>query len=460
MIRRLTACWIAVSVHPGIFNFKPEESKAMKITFRPGRFPVFLAVGLIWAGCATLKVGAGGREGASNKLVLLVQAGETDGTLAPVSVVIELPEFCRDVPLRNIAVTMAGNGGRTTVPGQVVLNGQGQTELWWVIPQVQAGERSDWVATFSCPEDEDGSGFTWVDTPGRYRDLLVAGQRVLRYMYGRDTSTPERVKMTNKPFHHFYDPDGEQLLTNGDDPTALYPHHRGLFIGWTRVHQGEKTFNFWAPGDQWVVSHEKFIAEVAGPVLARSQTLIHWNDENGQPVVIEERQITAYRQDGANILLLEFRTMLTAANGDIFLDGDPEHGGFQYRAHPDVAREYEQGQHEAAPGRAVKASYHFHEEGIDPREVINLPWVAMNYDLKGRRYAVQHMNDPANPDSTYYSAYRDYGRFGAFFKKALADGESISLRYGIAVTRGMTPDREAMAERYAAFAKPPKVVVR
>ena len=83
--------------------------------------------------------------------------------------------------------------------------------------------------------------FSWQDTDGEYLDLLFDGKKVTRYMYAYDTSTEQRTFETYKPFHHVYDAEGN-LLTNGPDGSTaypkkgiLYPHHRGILIGWNKL---------------------------------------------------------------------------------------------------------------------------------------------------------------------------------------------------------------------------------
>jgi len=70
------------------------------------------------------------------------------------------------------------------------------------------------------------------------------------------------------------------------------------------------------------------------------------------------------------------------------------------------------------------------------------------------------MNHPNNPKPTIYSAYRDYGRFGAFFKKKIAADETLTLRYRIRVGRGKMPGRRELAGRYFAYAAGAKVEMR
>jgi hypothetical protein len=69
------------------------------------------------------------------------------------------------------------------------------------------------------------------------------------------------------------------------------------------------------------------------------------------------------------------------------------------------------------------------------------------------------MSGPSIPKGNTYSAYRNYGRFGAYFKKPVAKGETLELRYRFYVAKGDMPDRKEFAQRYTAFATPPKAEV-
>jgi len=304
-----------------------------------------------------------------------------------------------------------------------------------------------WVVAIICGSGAaNGAEFAWADEKGQYLDLLFGGRKVTRYMYAYDTSSREKTFETCKPFLHVFDEEGKGLLTNGPDGVnpygkgITYPHHRGIFIGWNKLECGEQSYDLWHMKDVAQV-HQKFLELTGGPDKACSVALIHWNDKEGKPIIEEKRRTTVYPPSGSTILLLDFETELKAVKGDVYLNGDPEHAGFQYRPHNDVA----------AGGADVKAKYLFHKDGIDPTKDQDLPWVAMSYTLNGKPYSVQLMNHPGNPKGTVYSAYRDYGRFGAFFKDTIKAGETLRLRYRICIVQGRMPDRADLAKRYAAF---------
>ena len=48
-------------------------------------------------------------------------------------------------------------------------------------------------------------------------------------MYGYDTSTAQRAFETCKPFHHIFDGQGENLLTNGPDGANPYLEKQILY---------------------------------------------------------------------------------------------------------------------------------------------------------------------------------------------------------------------------------------
>jgi len=295
--------------------------------------------------------------------------------------------------------------------------------------------------------DAWGAGFTWQDTEGKYLDLLYDGQKVTRYMYDYDESNTQRTFETYKVLHHVFDEQGKNLLTNGPDgenpysKSVKYPHHRGIFIGWSKLQFEGKSYDTWHMTKGVRQVHQKFLEKKADAQKARSTALIHWKNGAGQVMVEEKRTTTVYRPVSGTIVMLDFDTQLKAANGEVYLNGDPEHAGFQYRPHNDVAK---------GPAKD-KAKYLFHREGIDPKKDKDLPWVVMGYGLNGKRYSVLYMNHPQNPKGAVYSAYRDYGRFGSFFKKTIEAGKTLKLNYRIIVMQSEMPERQVVENLYRAY---------
>ncbi len=373
---------------------------------------------------------------------------ERSGKDVPVRAAIDLPKDLSHVPLDEIRVEMEppGYSGRA-LPGQIVKNPEGRTELWWILPEAKAGSKEKWSAQLGRGELNRKSTFTFQDTPGDHLDILFGGKPVARYMYAYDTSTKEKAHETYKVYTHVLDGDGKEPITKGSG--GLYPHHRGIFIGWNRLGYDEKK-----RCDSWHMNgctqvHQKFLEKTAGPILARWTALIHWNDRDGKPIIMEERTTTVFRQPEPTIALICHRSKLGAPRSDVRLDGDPEHAGCQYRPHNEVAEN-------------KSARYQFPDDKIttgNVRKAQDLPWAGLEYEVRGEKYSVTHLNHPENPKETAYSAYRDYGRFGAFPRAEIKKGDTLILRYHFWVVRGEMQPRERMQEAWWAFAERPGVEV-
>jgi hypothetical protein len=407
------------------------------------RSRILLCVAFVAAVC--LGAFSEARPAGAAEIKLTVQ-GEASGSGMPVRAAVTLPKELAGLKGEQIRAELRPAGGSHGVPGQVVASSAGRAELWWVLPVVRAGEKQTWTATLAKGAPAAKEAFSWKDTPGKHLDLLFAARPVTRYMYACDRSDKNTRFNTGKCFHHVFNEAGTDTITKGTG--GLYPHHRGIFIGFSRLaYDGNKRDDWWHVRRVMQV-HQEHLEQVAGPVLAAGTTLIHWNDPADKPVVKERRRVVVYRQSRPTLLLLDFRSQLEPARGDIRLDGDPEHAGMQFRPHNDVDR------------KATK--YLFPKKEItrgNVKKQRDLPWAAETIVLKGKKYSVQHMNHPDNPKGTVYSAYRDYGRFGAFFKKDVKQGEKLTVRYRIWVVPGEMPARERLQTNWQAFATPPTAAV-
>ena len=278
-------------------------------------------------------------------------------------------------------------------------------------------------------------GFSLQDKPGEYLDVLLDGQITARYMYAFDTSTPERAMETNKPYLHVFDAEGKAPITNG--PAGVYPHHRGIFIGWTKIECEGKTHNLWGIRDGAMV-HRQFLCKEAGAKEAVLTTLVQWNDSQGNPIIEETRTMILRRGPGAVRLLIDFTAVLKAVRGDLKLGGNADHGGVQYRPANELDLD--------------KTVYYFPKLNADPKADLDYPWVGESYTLAGKRYSVVDMNHPQNPQGTLFSAYRDYGRFGAFFEAKIAKDQSLTAKYRFLVIDGEMLDRALIQTSWDEYA--------
>ena len=384
---------------------------------------------------ALLCGGAGAEE---IKLKVTPQAA---GVNVPVSTAVKLSGDLAKTAAENIIVTLKQADGKS-VAGQIV-DGPDGKELWWIVQTAEAGKATEWTASLTAGKAKRKDTFSFKETPGKHFDVLLNSKPVTRYMCERDTTDETTKHNTYKVYNHVFDETGEKTLTKG--PGGRFTHHRGIFIGFSKTSANGKRYDTWHMNGV-IQKHKKIASKTAGPVLGRYVAEIDWNIGEDEPIISEQREITVYNQGDSALLLLDFRTKLTAVSSDIILDGDPEHAGCQYRPHNDVSKN-------------KSAKYLFHKDGLNLKKDKDIPWAALTYKLNEKQYHVQHMSHPSIPKGNTYSAYRDYGRFGAYFKKPVAKGETLELRYRFYVAKGDMPDRKEMCQRYTAFTTPPKVEV-
>jgi len=286
------------------------------------------------------------------------------------------------------------------------------------------------------------SPFTIRNYPDEYVEVLGSEGPVARYMYPYD---PDRRAETFKTYLHVVDPATEELLTSG--PTGQYDHHRGVFIGWDELTVDGSSYDFWHMDGGERMAHQTFEELTSFPNTGRLTSINAWITGNDETVLEETREYTFHEpptDDG--VVLIDFVSTLEPAGSEVQLLGDAEHAGIQYRPHNDVSNN-------------SSAQYTFPAGTIDDSNpgadqvhaAGNLAWVGQSHTIRGETFFVQHMNHPDNPGDTIYSAYRPYGRFGAFFEETIPAGESLTVRYRFLILRGQAPATETLQGYYEAY---------
>ena len=277
--------------------------------------------------------------------------------------------------------------------------------------------------------------FSIKETASKHIDVLDSdGKTVARVMTAHDASSTESRMETYKVYTHVFDQEGKAPITKGSgDP---FTHHRGIFLGWSKTKFDGKGVDSWHMKG-CVQVYQKIVAQETSANSAKLNVLIHWQTDAGK-VFIEEQRTQTFTQiegDDGTYLQVDVHSELTAPIADVELNGDPEHAGCQFRPSQAVAKN-------------KSAKYLFHKEGINPKKDKDLPWVAESFQIGEKKYFAQHISAPSIPKGNTYSAYRDYGRFGAYFVATVKKGETLKLDYRINVGEGEMPGREAFAKRY------------
>jgi hypothetical protein len=281
------------------------------------------------------------------------------------------------------------------------------------------------------------AAFEIVESPGKHIDVLDGGKIVARMMTAHDTTSKESHHETYKVYTHVFDADGKAPITKGAG--GKFTHHRGIFLGWSKTKFAGKGVDSWhMKGCDQVF--QKILKAEAGDDLATLSVLIHWVTTAGE-VFIEEQRTEVFRRGGEGARLqIDLDTVLKAPLAEVELNGDPEHAGCQFRPSNEVSKN-------------KSAKYLFPKEKVDLKKDKDLPWAAESFTIGDKAYFVQHMCHPTIPKGNTYSAYRDYGRFGAYFVETIPKGESLRIRYRFLVGEGEMPNREYFGERYKAFSE-------
>ncbi len=401
---------------------------------------------------------------------IIVEGGKSEMKNVPVCVSVTVPGAAPALLRLDSKGRYGPLPGQLTAPGLVNGSRRGgedpmRRDLHFILPELKVGETV--TLTAAPAEFKAGAGFQWHENRDGSTTLDWAGDSgpprpVMKYMHAPyDNSTPEKRNRTYKVFHHLYDPAGTRYVTNGghtdpyqDEKKLLYPHHRGLMYAFNRItYDGGKQADTWhaKPGDTHE-QHEKVLSQEAGPVLGRHRVLISWRGPKDDVFANEVRELTVYHVPGGT--LVEFASRLTTADGNVRLDGDPQHAGFQFRASNEVAE------------KTAKQTYYVRPDGKGaPGETrnwepktrqgpVNLPWDAMSFVLGGQRYTVAYLNHPHNPRESRFSE-RDYGRFGCYFEYDLVKDHPLVVNYRVWLQDGEMTGEQVQA-LYDEFAHPPR----
>jgi hypothetical protein len=436
---------------------------------------------LVISAAFALLAGAGATAAQEKRITITVTAEKHDYKNVPVCIPLSLPAEAA----KQTQATVQGKGaplqGQLTTPGLLTedikpaAKGLVRRDLHFVLPSLQRGQSLTFTVNTKAGLGSSSGFYSWKPAGQGYmvlEQVIPSGKSkpVMGYWYKPyDNSSKEARDLTYKPFHHLYDPAGTRIVTNGGQTNKnitnpkelLYPHHRGLMFAYMRCTYGEGkgvTADTWhaKPGD----THEEQAAPLdfgdTGPVLGRHRVLIDWHGPKNEVFAKEERELTVYNVPGGT--LVQFVTRLKTAGGKVKLEGDPQHAGFQFRAHNDVAK------------KSAKQTYYLRPDGKgapgdtrnwDPKTKkgpVNLPWDAMSFVLDGKRFTAAYLNHPRNPGESRWSE-RDYGRFGCYFPYELTEDRPLVATYRVWLQDGeMTgPQVEAL---HTDFVSPPAAAVK
>lgn len=302
-----------------------------------------------------------------------------------------------------------------------------------------------WAATFVCPTAPAD------DAPRRIagaqltvelgpREVVVRdrGDLLLTYRYADISHKPYVAALTTAR--------GENVLR---DAPADHLHHHGLMFAcgvdgvnyWEeRAEAGRQVHAAWSRLEVLPIpgSAER---PGAAPEAALLEETLHWQRPNGARPLAERRTIVVFAPTPAAPRLLTWQTALTAAadGPGVTLAGSNYYGlGMRFVAELD------------RPGRFFAAAG---KTGVDGTNGARAPWCAYAAALAPDRPVTLAMFDAAdNPrhPATWFTMDNPFAYLSATLglasePVALAPGQTLSLRYGVAVL-----DSDAAADQLAA----------
>ena len=251
--------------------------------------------------------------------------------------------------------------------------------------------------------------------PGKGLAVAKDGKPVAHFVFGEGQK---------KPFLHVYGKEGELLTNPGAGPDGKdfgrFPHHRGIYIGW-RVISGGAQYDLWHIHKGEIMRVKEIKSAKASSSGVTIVADIEWRTGKvGKEDVLllaETRTLTISKT--GDITQVDFHTKLTAAR-NLTLGGDLQHAGCHYRAHTEVANK-----------TSKFTSYLWEPKGkaAGNGKVLSKEWKwnRLQFMIGKNRYSATQFNAPNQPVEEL--SWRDYGRFGFFFKKNLKKGETQKLNY-------------------------------
>jgi hypothetical protein len=148
-------------------------------------------------------------------------------------------------------------------------------------------------------------------------------------------------------------------------------------------------------------------------------------------LLAETRTLTISKT--GDITQVDFHTELTA-DRDLTLGGDLQHAGCHFRAHTEVASKWKK-----------FTSYLWEPEGkkAGNGKILSKEWKwnRLQFPIGKNWYSATQFNAPNQPVEEL--SWRDYGRFGFFFKKNMKKGETQKLNYRFHIAPSQAPALES-----------------
>lgn len=373
------------------------------------------------------------------------------------------PEHLKNVP---VTARLANPRGATsvnlkengrTVPSQSVADGNGLL-VTWLVPELKPNEMRRYSATLARAPAGSSPALVQVETKGGDVEIRIGSALFARY---NTTTGP------NKPyFHPIFAPGGQRIvraypLEEAEGEARDHRHHRGLWF----THGDVNGADFWSEGpNAGKTVHVRTEALESGPIYGGFRAQTDWMTNSGEKIAEDTREFRIYDLGGAYVLDVH---IAIRPSGRELVFGDTKEGSFGLRVH-EALRVTGEG------GRKGEGSI-LTSEGKRDREAwgTRAAWVTYFGPIGQRVYGVSILDHPSNLRHPTYWHVRDYGLFAAnpfgihdfvrgepatAGRHVVGQGETFHLRYRVVFHQG-DPEAAGISRMWAAYARPPSVVV-
>jgi ubiquinone/menaquinone biosynthesis C-methylase UbiE len=268
---------------------------------------------------------------------------------------------------------------------------------------------------------------------GKLIEVLNDGKPVARFVYGEGQL---------KPYLHIYGKDGELVTEWSAD--QQFPHHRGIYIGWNKIESDIGASDLWhlRSGERMFVRNVRHVGMRTNAVITAQ---VEWHaqkkDDSGDSILLVETRVLNIFQPEPNRTFVDAKFTLNPQR-DLTLNGDLQHAGVHFRAThklKDRTRETRYVWEPDLPGPGGK---------VVSKE---LKWARLIFPVEENWYTATQLDLPTNP--TEELSWRDYGRFGFFFKRKLEWGDELELKYRFIIEPAAPGAREDLDAQRKAAAK-------
>ena len=238
-------------------------------------------------------------------------------------------------------------------------------------------------------------------------DVFIGGKLITSYLYAVDPAQPLVRKgcVLAKPvLFPVYSPSGEMMcrgypFVNVEGERPDHPHHMGIYF---TVDINEH--HFWGNSVKPFprIQHSKVSQMKGGPGQGTLATVSNWIDNNGKPMLQEQREMIFRTYESGDQYAIDFNITLNALHRKVVF-GDTKEGMMAIRVAPWLKEKGGAGEYLSSEGQK-------RESGVWGRRA---KWMRLQGQKDGKTHGITIFNHPQSVNYPTFWHARGYGCFTA-----------------------------------------------